>query len=187
MYMLRLRSRRRHSLCKRDWRGIVPGKAMELWMKLMDQVRQVLHVRHYSLATEQCYCQWIRRFIFFHGVKHPNTMGAEEVERFLTHLATVDKVAASTQNQALNAIVFLYREVLQMDLGTFDAVRARRPVRVPTVLSQAEARQFLDAVATLKTTEPYHLMCQLMYGAGLRLMECCRLRVKDVDLARGQL
>jgi site-specific recombinase XerD len=146
-----------------------------------------LRVKHYSLATERCYCQWIRRFIFFHGVKHPNTMGAEEVERFLTHLATADKVAASTQNQALNALVFLYREVLRMDLGNFDAVRARRPVRVPTVLSQAEARQFLDAVAKLKTTEPYHLMCQLMYGAGLRLMECCRLRVKDVDLARGQL
>jgi site-specific recombinase XerD len=153
----------------------------------MEQVCQLLRVKHYSLATERCYCQWIRRFIFFHGVKHPNTMGAEEVERFLTHLATADKVAASTQNQALNALVFLYREVLRMDLGNFDAVRARRPVRVPTVLSQAEARQFLDAVAKLKTTEPYHLMCQLMYGAGLRLMECCRLRVKDVDLARGQL
>jgi site-specific recombinase XerD len=112
-------------------------------------------------------------------------MGAEEVERFLTHLATTDKVAASTQNQALNALVFLYREVLRMDLGNFDAVRARRPLRVPTVLSQVEARQLLDAVAKLKTTESYHLMCQLMYGSGLRLMECCRLRVKDVDLARS--
>jgi integron integrase len=156
-------------------------------MKLMEQVRQVLRVKHYSLATEHCYCQWIRRFIFFHGVKHPNAMGAEEVEHFLTHLATADKVAASTQNQALNALVFLYREVLRMDLGNFEAVRARRPLRVPTVLSQVEARQFLDAVGKLKTTEPYHLMCQLMYGSGLRLMECCRLRVKDIDLARGQL
>ena len=108
-------------------------------MKLMEQVCQVLRVRHYSLATERCYCQWIRRFIFFHGVKHPNSMGAEEVERFLTHLATAEKVAASTQNQALNALVFLYRDVLRMDLGNFDAVRARRPLRVPTVLSQAEA------------------------------------------------
>ncbi len=155
-------------------------------MKLMDQVAQTLRVKHYSLATERCYCQWIRRFIFFHGVKHPNTMGAEEVERFLTHLATADKVAASTQNQALNALVFLYREVLQLDLGNFDAVRARRPLRVPTVLSQVEAKELLDAVAGLKTTEPYHVMCQLMYGSGLRLMECCRLRVKDIDLARGQ-
>ena len=97
-------------------------------MKLLEQVRQTLRVKHYSLATERCYCQWIRRFIFFHGVKHPNTMGADEVERFLTHLATVDKVAASTQNQALNALVFLYREVLRMDLGNFDA-RAARPQR----------------------------------------------------------
>jgi integron integrase len=156
-------------------------------MKLMDQVCQTLRVKHYSLATERCYCHWILRFIYFHGVKHPNAMGAQEVERFLTHLATNDKVAASTQNQALNALVFLYREVLRLNLGDFNAVRARRPVRVPTVLSQGEARQFLDAVKRLKTTEPYHLMCQLMYGAGLRLMECCRLRVKDVDLARGQL
>lgn len=156
-------------------------------MKLLDRVSQTLRVRHYSLATERCYCQWIRKFIFFHGVKHPNTMGAEEVERFLTHLATADKVAASTQNQALNALIFLYREVLQMDLGTFEAVRARRPLRVPTVLSQVEAKQLLDAVAELKTTEPYHLMCQLMYGSGLRLMECCRLRVKDIDLERGQI
>jgi integron integrase len=156
-------------------------------MKLLEQVCQILRVKHYSLATERCYCQWIRRFIFFHGVKHPNTMGAEEVERFLTHLATTDKVAASTQNQALNALLFLYREVLGMDLGTFDAVRARRPLRVLTVLSKVEAKEFLDAVAQLKTTEPYHVMCQLMYGSGLRLMECCRLRVKDIDLERGQL
>ena len=156
-------------------------------MKLLDQVCQILRVKHYSLATERCYGHWIRRFIFFQGVKHPNTMGADEVERFLTHLATTEKVAASTQNQALNALVFLYRDVLRMDLGNFDAVRARRPVRVPTVLSQVEAKQFLEAMANLKTTEPYHLMCQLLYGSGLRLMECCRLRVKDVDLDRGQL
>ncbi|HVT95702.1 MAG TPA: phage integrase N-terminal SAM-like domain-containing protein [Bryobacteraceae bacterium] len=138
-------------------------------MKLMDRVREVLRVKHYALATERGYCQWIRRYIFFHGVKHPGTLGAEEVERFLTHLATVDKVAASTQNQALNALVFLYRDVLGVDLGNFNAVRARRPVRVPTVLSQTEVRDFLAAVRKLDTTEPYHLMCQLMYGAGLRL------------------
>src|SRR5687768_8288923 len=99
-------------------------------MKLMDQVRQVLRVKHYSLARERCYCQWILRYIRFHGIRHPNTLGAAEVERFLTHLATIDKVAASTQNQALNALVFLYRDVLKMPVGEFDAVRARRPVRV---------------------------------------------------------
>lgn len=141
-------------------------------MKLLDQVSQMLRVRHYSLATERCYCQWIRRFILFHGVKHPNTMGAEEVERFLTHLATAEKVAASTQNQALNALVFLYREVLQMDLGNFDAVRARRPRRVPTVLSRAEVAELIKALDEMPTTEPYALMARLMYGAGLRLMEC---------------
>ena len=117
----------------------------------------MLRVKHYAMSTEQCYCQWIRRFILFHGVRHPNTLGAQEVEQFLTHLATADKVAASTQNQALNALVFLYREVLRMNLGNFEAVRARRPVRVPTVLSRAEAHDFLTAVAQLKTTEPYHL------------------------------
>jgi len=90
-------------------------------MKLMEQVCQVLRVRHYSLATERCYCQWIRRFIFFHGVKHPNSMGAEEVERFLTHLATAEKVAASTQNQALNALVFLRRR----GLGSFRVLLRR--------------------------------------------------------------
>lgn len=156
-------------------------------MKLMDQVRCVLRVKHYALATERSYCQWILRYIRFHGLRHPNTMGADELERFLTHLATVDKVAASTQNQALNALVFLYRDVLKLDLGTFDAVRAKRPVRVPTVLTVNEVRDLLVALHGLKTTEPYCLMAQLMYGAGLRLMECCRLRVKDVDLPRGQL
>jgi integron integrase len=114
-------------------------------------------------------------------------MGAEEVERFLTHLATAEKVSASTQNQALNALVFLYRQVLKMELGDFEAVRARRPRRVPAVLSQGEARQFLAAMEQHSTSEPYYLMCLLMYGSGLRLMECCRLRVKDMDLARGQI
>lgn len=156
-------------------------------MKLMEQVRRTLRVKHYALATERGYCQWIVRYIYFHGIKHPEAMGAVEVEQFLTHLATVDKVAASTQNQALNALVFLYRDVLRVELGDFDAVRARRPVRVPVVMTLNEARQLLEGLSRLETTEPYHLMAQLMYGSGLRLMECCRVRVKDVDLARGQL
>jgi hypothetical protein len=100
-------------------------------MKLLDQVRQTARVKHFSYRTEQAYVQWIERYIRFHGIKHPNTMGALEVEAFLTDLAVVGQVAASTQNQALAALLFLYREVLKMDLGRFDAVRARRARRVP--------------------------------------------------------
>jgi site-specific recombinase XerD len=156
-------------------------------VKLLDQVRHIARVRHLSLATERAYVHWAERFIRFHGIRHPNTMGAAEVEEFLTHLAVQRHVAASTQNQALGALLFLYRDVLRMDLGNLDAVRARRPVRVPQVLSAPEVQALLAALAKLPTTEPYHVMAQLMYGAGLRLMECCRLRVKDVDSSRGQL
>lgn len=156
-------------------------------MKLLDQIRQLARVKHLALATERAYVYWAERFIRFHGIRHPNTMGAAEIEQFLTHLAVQHHVAASTQNQALGALLFLYRDVLQIEIGNLDAVRARRPVRVPTVLSVAEVQQLLGALAGLPTTEPYHLMGQLMYGAGLRLMECCRLRVKDIDAARGQL
>jgi site-specific recombinase XerD len=130
---------------------------------------------------------WIERYIRHHGIRHPNTMGAAEVEQFLTHLAVDGRVAASTQNQALGALLFLYREVLRQDIGALNAVRARRPVRVPQVLSVAEVRALLAALDGLPTTEPYGLMGRLRYGAGLRLMECCRLRVKDIDLERGQL
>jgi len=130
---------------------------------------------------------WAERYIRHHGIRHPNTMGAPEIEQFLTHLAVASQVSASTQNQALAALLFLYRDVLRMEVGEFDAVRARRPKRAPLVLSVAEARQLLAALDALPTTEPYGLMGRLMYGAGLRLMECCRLRVKDVDLERGQL
>ena len=154
-------------------------------MKLMEQIRQVLRVKHYALATEQCYCQWIRRFIFFHGVKHPETMGAEEVERFLTHLATVDKVAASTQNQALNALVFLYREVLRMDLGNFDAVRARRPVRVPTVLSQVESAAIFGRRATAQNDGALlpHVPADVRrWLAADGVLSAAR---KDVDLGAG--
>ena len=156
-------------------------------MRLIEQVRGVLRAKHYAYRTEQCYVQWILRYIRFHGIKHPNTMGTSEIEQFLTHLATHDKVAASTQNQALGALLFLYRDVLKLDVGELNAVRARRPVRVPTVMTREETRQLLQALAELDTREPYALMAQLMYGSGLRLMECCRLRVKDIDLARGQI
>jgi site-specific recombinase XerD len=135
--------------------------------------------------------RWIEHFIRFHhgpdGWRHPSGLDATDVERFLTHLAVQRRVSASTQNQALNAVVFLYREVLKRDLGEFNAVRARRTRPAPTVLSAPEVQQLLAALDELSKQEPYALMVQLMYGAGLRLMECCRLRVKDIDLERGQL
>ncbi len=156
-------------------------------MKLLDQIRHAARVKHFSIRTERCYVQWAERYIRFHGIKHPNTMGTLEIEQFLTHLAVEGNVSASTQNQALAALLFLYQEVMKIDVGRLDAVRARRPKRVPLVLSQPEVVQLLTALDALPTTEPYALMARLMYGAGLRLMECCRLRLKDIDLERGQL
>jgi integron integrase len=156
-------------------------------MKLLDQVRHAARVKHFSYRTEQCYVQWITRYIRFHGIRHPNTMGIAEIEAFLTHLAVEGQVSASTQNQALGALLFLYQEVLKIEVGRLDAVRARRPVRVPLVLSVGEIGQLLKALDKLPTEEPYGLMGRLMYGAGLRLMECCRLRMKDIDRERGQL
>jgi integron integrase len=160
-------------------------------VKLLDQVRHCLRVRRYSYRTEQCYVHWVERYVRFckgpDGFRHPATLGAAEVEAFLTHLAVERHVSASTQNQALGALLFLYRDVLRLQLSGLDAVRARRSRRLPVVLSRDEVAQLLDAVDRLDTQEPYGLMARLMYGAGLRLMECCRLRVKDVDLARRTL
>jgi integron integrase len=160
-------------------------------MRLLEQVRQTLRVKHYSYRTEQCYLRWIEQFIRFHktdeGFRHPALLGGAEVEGFLTHLAVQRHVSASTQNQALAALLFLYRDVLRLELTELDAVRARRSRRLPVVLSREEAALVLDAVDRLPTEEPYGLMARLMYGAGLRLMECCRLRVKDVDFPRQQI
>jgi integron integrase len=160
-------------------------------MKLLDQVRQALRVGRYSYRTEQAYVYWILQFLrHAKGAgewRHPSTLGAAEVEAFLTHLALRRRVSASTQNQALNAVVYLYRAVLKQDLGDFSAVRARRTRSAPTVLSTGEVGQLLKTLRQLPTREPYALMAELMYGAGLRLLECCRLRVKDIDLERGQL
>ena len=153
--------------------------------RLLDQVKQVLRVRHYALRTEECYVQWIVRFIRFHGQRHPRDMGAAEIEQFLTHLAVEGRVSASTQNQALNALVFLYAQVLEIDLGRFDAVRAWRPKRLPVVLSPEEVAAVLARVEGGRGV--FKLMAQLLYGCGLRLIECCRLRVKDVSLPRGQI
>lgn len=151
--------------------------------KLLDQVRDLIRVKHYSIRTETQYLQWIRRFILFHGKKHPRDMGAPEVEAFLTHLAVSRDVAAATQNQALSALLFLYREVLGIDLPWLDNVtRAKRPQRLPVVLTRDEVMAVLD-----RMSGTYGLMASLLYGTGMRLMECVRLRVKDVDFARGEI
>ncbi len=156
-------------------------------MKLLDQCRRVARAKHRSLRTENCYVYWIERYIRFHGIRHPSALEAADVEAFLTNLAVEGRVAAATQNQALGALLFLYRDVLRVDLGAFNAVRAVRPKRVPTVLSRGEVIELLAQLDALRGPEPFGLMARLLYGSGLRLMECCRLRVKDVDLERGQL
>ena len=149
--------------------------------RLEDEFRAAIRVRGYSYATEQGYWMWARQFILFHGKRHPREMGKVEVQAFLEHLSVERTVSASTQAQALNALVFLYKNVLDAPLGEIgDFARARRPRKVPVVLSVPEVRALL---AGLEGTA--RLMAQLLYGAGLRLMECVRLRVKDVDLQRG--
>ena len=150
--------------------------------RLLDQLRQVLRLGHYAPQTEKCYVQWATRFILFHDKRHPRTMRTAEVEHFLTHLATDAHVAASTQNQALDALVFLYSRVLDIDLGRIDALRARRGKRLPVVLAPEEVGRVLACVQGADGA--FRLMAQLLYGAGLRLMECCRLRVPDINLER---
>jgi integron integrase len=151
--------------------------------RLLDHVREVLRVKHYSIRTEQAYVQWIRRFILFHGKRHPREMGAPELTAFLSNLAVQSNVAASTQNQALNAILFLYRDVLKIDLPWMEDVqRAKKPQRLPVVFTRDEVRALL---AQLEGT--VWLMAMLTYGGGLRLLECLRLRVKDVDFHYRQL
>jgi integron integrase len=160
-------------------------------MGLLDDVRHVLRLKHYSYRTEQAYVAWIEKYLrYCKGAgdwRHPAAMGAVEVESFLTYLAADRHVSASTQNQALNAIVFLYRDVVRQELGDFSALRAIRHRRAPTVLSRPEVAQLLAEIERLSKQEPFGLMAQLIYGAGLRLIECCRLRAKDTDLQRGQL
>ena len=136
-------------------------------------------MKHYSIRTEETYVDWIKRFIFFHNKRHPLEMGEVEIGAFLTHLAVERKVAASTQNQALSALLFLYGQVLEKKLGAFVGIeRAAMPKRMPVVFSPEEARSVLGQMRS-----PYQLMAELLYGAGLRLMECVRLRVKDVDFS----
>ena len=151
--------------------------------KLLDQLRDKLRVKHYSIRTETQYLQWVKRFILYHGKRHPREMGAEEVEAFLTHLATAGQVSASTQNQAVSALLFLYREILGIQLPWLDnVIRAKKPQRLPTVLSKNEVSRVLE-----RMDGNYGLMARLLYGTGMRLMECCRLRVKDIDFDRAEI
>ena len=151
--------------------------------RLLEQVHEAVRRLHYSRRTEEAYVHWIRRFIYWSGRRHPATLGEAEMTAFLSHLALERNVAASTQNQALAALLFMYKQVLGRDLGWFDdLVRAKRPVRMPVVLSRGEVNALL---AQLRGA-PW-LMASLLYGAGLRLMECLRLRVKDVDFAYRQI
>lgn len=151
--------------------------------KLLDQVRNVLRRRHYSYKTEKSYIHWIKHFVAFHQMKSPREMGAPEVEAFLTHLAVVQKVAPSTQNQALSALVFLYREVYQWDTNwNLDAERATPTRYLPTVLTPEEVQSILKLLPGV-----YQLVAKVLYGSGLRLSEGLTLRVKDLDFAQRQI
>jgi integron integrase len=172
----------------RPLEGFIPNPKL----KLLDQLSEVARFKHYSIRTEEAYQQWVRRFLQFYrrggsvsagGWRHPRELGAAEVQAFLNDLAMNQKVAVSTQNQALNGLVFLYREVLHMELGDIGKIeRPRRPARLPVVLTRAEAHRLLAGM-----TGTHQLMASLLYGTGMRLMECVRLRVKDVDFAANQI
>lgn len=151
--------------------------------RLLDQVRDKLRLKHYSYRTEQSYIAWMKCFIFFHNKQHPDTMGEKEIEAFLTHLAVNRNVSASTQNQALCALLFLYKEVLGRELSWLDSMqRAKRPARLPVVLTTLEVQKLLNQLQGRSW-----LMASLLYGSGLRLMECARLRVKDVEFSRHEI
>ena len=151
--------------------------------RLLDQVGNVIRVKHYSIRTEQSYVQWIRRYILFHNKKHPKDMGEKEINAFLKHLAVNRNVSASTQTQALSAILFLYKEVLGQEIGFIENIyRAKKPKRIPVVFTRDEIRAVMKHLKGEKWT-----MANLIYGSGLRLMECLRLRVKDVDFSYNQI
>ena len=181
--VLRLRGRQSVELGRLRKRLMSATTADPAAPRLLDQVREVIRLRHYSIRTEQAYVQWITRFILFHRKRHPAEMGAAEVTAFLSDLAIRRNVAASTQNQALHAILFLYRDVLKIKLPWLEEVqRAKRPQHLPVVFTREEVRALL---AQLQGT--LWLMATLTYGSGLRLLECLRLRVKDVDLQYRQI
>jgi integron integrase len=151
--------------------------------RLLDRMREAMRCRHYSRRTEETYCAWVKRFIFFHHLRHPNEMGEKEINEFLSKLAVEGKIGASTQNQALSALLFLYRNVLKRDIDDLgDVVRARRTKRLPVVLTREEVRAVMD-----RLDGQAWLMACLMYGAGLRLNECLGLRVQDIDFGGNQI
>jgi site-specific recombinase XerD len=151
--------------------------------KLLTQVVNTIRIRHYSIRTDEAYVHWVKAYIRFHGLRHPRDMGAREVTKFLSHLASERDVAAATQQQALSALLFLYRHVLEIDLPwPDDLVRPKKPARLPTVLNHDEVARLLAVVRPEQS-----LMVRLLYGTGMRLMECLRLRVKDVDFVRGEI
>jgi integron integrase len=151
--------------------------------KLLDRVRDTIRRKHYSFRTEKSYVAWVRRYILFHNKQHPQVMGRSEIEAFLTYLAVNRKVSASTQNQAFSALLLLYRDVLNKDLDfPIDSVRAKRPKRLPTVLTKDEVLKVIGCLSGIP-----QLMAKLLYGSGLRLMECVRMRVKDIDFAQHQI
>jgi integron integrase len=157
--------------------------APDLRFSLLGRLRARLRTRHYSRRTEQAYVYWVRRFVLYHGRRHPRTMGSREISAFLTYLATERKVAAATQNQALAALLFLYRHALGVTVGYVQGIeRAKRPVRLPVVLTQNDVRKLLRALRGMP-----RLCGLLMYGAGLRVSECVSLRVKDVDFERHEI
>lgn len=151
--------------------------------KLLEIVREKIRVKHYSIRTEMQYLQWVKRYILYHNKRHPRDMGKKEVEAFLSHLATHGHVSSSTQNQALSALLFLYREVLEQSLPWMDdVIRAKKPQRLPVVLSKQEVSKIL---AHMQGT--HGLIARLLYGTGMRIMECCRLRVQDINFDRSEL
>ena len=156
--------------------GILPAR-------LLDKVRQCIRLKGYSIRTEKSYVSWIKRFILFHDKRHPQDMGKPEIETFLSHLVMKRNVASSTQNQAFNAILFLYNNVLDADMPQdINALRSKKPIRLPTVMTREET---LNLIRSMHGT--HQLMAKLMYGSGLRVMECIRLRVKDIDFAMNQI
>jgi integrase len=162
---------------------IAPAASAPQPSRLLDRVRAACRLRHYSLRTEEAYVAWIKRFILFHNKRHPLEMGAAEINAFLTDLAVAGHVSASTQNQAFSALLFLYQKVLDVDPGRIaGVVRAVRPKRLPVVLTREEVRRVIEQL-----DGTFALMARLLYGSGLRLLECLRLRVKDIDLGRGEI
>ena len=150
---------------------------------LFEKVRNLIRLKHYSIRTEKSYLPWIQRYLIFHNRKDPKEMGSQEIEAFLSHLAVNLKVSSSTQNQAFNALLFLYRDVLKIKLDeSINAIRAKKPQHLPTVMTKEETMQVINAIPF-----EYQLMVKLIYGSGLRLMECLRLRVKDIDFGNNQI